>query len=163
MPANFLVIHILNKYSMRVCLVTGGLLLLLGSWLRQLLLIFANNNFPLAATSGNCICAFAQVFFGNCASKLASEWFGDGERALSTALGTLAMPVGCIAGFIVPAVMVKEEDLKEPAEGREKFVRYLFIQNCIATVATLPVIFLVRSKPPTPPSLSASQHHVTSQ
>jgi hypothetical protein len=85
------------------------------------------------------------VFFGNSSSKLATVWFGDQERALSTALGTLAMPIGCIAGFIVPALMVTEGD------GRRKLC---FIQNCIVTIA---ILLLAKARPPSPPSLSASQ------
>jgi hypothetical protein len=67
------------------------------------------------------------VFFGNSTSKLASEWFGDKERALSTALGTLAMPIGCIAGFVVPSLMISESDEIDPSVGKAKFSKYLLI------------------------------------
>ena len=67
------------------------------------------------------------MFFGNSSSKLASMWFGDGERALSTALGTLAMPIGCIAGFIVPSMLINENDVKYKTIGKAKFGKYLFI------------------------------------
>ncbi len=107
-PGNFIVIHILNHYNLRLCLILGSLLLLLCAWSR--ILIYFTGTFTLGATIGNVIGAIGMVFFGNSTSKLASEWFGDKERALSTALGTLAMPIGCIAGFIVPAVMINEED-----------------------------------------------------
>ena len=84
-------------------------------------------------------------------------WFGDKERALSTALGTLALPIGCIAGFVVPASIISESDTADMIEGRAKFCKYLLIQNCVVTLATVPLMFLVRDKPPTPPSLSASK------
>lgn len=96
------------------------------------------------------------MFFGNSSSKLASVWFGDKERALSTALGSLAMPIGCIAGFVVPALMVSEEDLNDPKDGRKKFCEYLFVQNCIVSIAAIALIVFARSSPKTPPSASAS-------
>jgi sugar phosphate permease len=115
--------------------------------------------FEYIVSTANIIGAFAQVFFGNSSSKLASTWFGDGERALSTALGTLAMPIGCIAGFIVPAEIISEADLINPKEGREHFAKYLFIQNIVATIAAVPLILLVRAKPPSPPSISEAVNH----
>jgi hypothetical protein len=35
-PANFLVMYILNRYNLRVCLMLGGTLLLIAAWSRQL-------------------------------------------------------------------------------------------------------------------------------
>jgi hypothetical protein len=84
-------------------------------------------NFVVYATLGNVIGAFAQVFFSNCASKIATVWFGDKERALSTALGGLAMPIGCIAGFVVPALIISEEDKINKQMGMSHFSEYLFI------------------------------------
>ena len=154
MPANFLVIKIMNIYSMRTTLLIGCLLQLASAWIR--VSIYYTNNFTLSATIGDVIGAFAQVFFGNCTSKLASVWFGDKERALSTALGTLAMPIGCIAGFIVPASILVEADLADPVAGRDKFVKYLIIQSIVVTCSTVPFAILARDKPPTPPSASQS-------
>ena len=103
-PANFLVINLMKKYNLRAILVMGSLLLFVAGWLRQLVQVF--DNFEYVVTVGNIFGAFAQPFFGNCTSKLASTWFGDKERALSTALGTLAMPIGCILGQIVPVAII---------------------------------------------------------
>ena len=108
-PANFLVIKVLKKFNMQICLRMGSLLLIFAAWIRQIIQI--DNRFYLWATIGNITGAFAQVFFLNCVSKLASIWFGDKERALSTAMGTLALPLGCIAGFVVPVTMIEEKDI----------------------------------------------------
>jgi hypothetical protein len=49
------------------------------------------------------------VFFINSSSKHATTWFGDKERGLATALGSLALPIGCIVGFALPALMISDD------------------------------------------------------
>lgn len=71
--------------------------------------------------------AFGQGFFINSSSKLASAWFGDKERALSTALGGLALPIGCIFGFIIAAGMISDNDGNDTPENRNKFEFFLLI------------------------------------
>jgi FLVCR family feline leukemia virus subgroup C receptor-related protein len=108
-------------------------------------------------TLGSIGAAFGQVFFINSSSKIATTWFGDKERSLSTALGGLALPIGCIVGFVIPAFMISDSDALLPKEdGKMKFRQYLFVQNVITTIGTVPLLVFVREKPPTPPSASAS-------
>jgi hypothetical protein len=45
-----------------------------------------------------------------------TTWFGDKERTLSTALGGLAMPIGCVVGFIIPALMISDSDALLPKD-----------------------------------------------
>ncbi len=106
---------------------------------------------------GTIIASFGQGFFINSSSKLASAWFGDKERAFSTALGGLALPIGCIIGFIVAAGMIDDKDGEDTRENRNKFGFFLLIQNAITTLGTVPLILFAREKPPTPPSKSASR------
>ena len=124
LPANFAVIYVQNRYGLKPCMIIGASLLLLGAWLRSL--IYVVGRFEVAF-AGTIIAAFSQGFFINSSSKLASLWFGDKERALSTALGGLAMPIGCILGFVIPAAMISEEDGKDPVSGNKKFGLYLLV------------------------------------
>ena len=39
-------------------------------------------------------------------AKLSATWFGDKERAKATTIGALALPLGAIIGFILPAIFV---------------------------------------------------------
>lgn len=57
-------------------MVCGTLLTIGGSWLREMILINENFNFIFP---GTIIVAFAQVFYVNNSSKLATMWFGDNE------------------------------------------------------------------------------------
>jgi len=49
----------------------------------------------------------------------------------------------------------KEDELNIP-EGQRKFSNYIFVQNLIATLWTVPLIILAKHKPPTPPSNAAT-------
>lgn len=124
-PANFVTLYVIKHWGTRVTLTIGCLLLLACGWVRQLVQV--TESFVTFATLGNIIGAFAQVFFTNCTSKIATVWFGDKERALSTALGGLAMPIGCIAGFVVPALIISEDDKVNKAQGMQHFSEYIFI------------------------------------
>jgi MFS family permease len=121
-PANFVVIHLLNIKGLRVTLVVAAFFVLIGGWLR--LLVVITDVFETAFI-GSIFAAVAQAFFYNTASKVASNWFGDKERALSTALGSLSSPLGSIIGFVLPATMIGESDLDNPEEGRTKFKNYV--------------------------------------
>lgn len=87
-------------------------------------------------------------------AKIAAVWFGDGERAIATTVGALAMPLGSIGGFILPAILVPDSTSTDP-EGKSVIENYILIQNIVITVMALPILFLIRNKPPTPPSASS--------
>ncbi|TNV79121.1 hypothetical protein FGO68_gene16126 [Halteria grandinella] len=152
-PSNFIVIFVLDKFGLRFTQVLGACMMVFGCWLRYI--VSAYNEFWIISF-GTAIAAYGQVSFLNTISSVASGWFGDKERAISTALGTISTPLGVIVGFIVPSAMLSEEDEKNPIEGQRKFCNYLLVQNGIATISAILLIIMARDKPPTPPSESAS-------
>lgn len=91
----------------------------------------------------------------NTASKLATTWFGDKERGVATAFGGLSMPVGCIIGFAMPALMITEGDSKD------KFIQFLIVQNIIVSIPTIPTLIFAKEKPDSPPSAAASRKDET--
>ena len=107
-PASFTGVYLLPRKGLRYTLVLGALLVIMGAWCR--LLVNITGRFELASI-GSVFAAFGQTFFYQCVSKISSSWFGDKERTLSTALGTMAFPVGSILGFTLPALLVSETDL----------------------------------------------------
>ena len=153
-PSNFAVIQILSKFGLRSCHIIGAALLLVGAWAR--LLVQATGKFEYIF-GGTIIAAFGQGFFINSSSKLASVWFGDKERALSTALGGLSLPLGCIIGFIIAAGIISDNDDHPDPEMKKKFSFLLIVQNAVVSAGTLPLIILARNKPLTPPSKAASR------
>ena len=41
-------------------------------------------------------------------TKIAKQWFGDDERAIATAITSLAVPLGCLIGFVMPVFWIKD-------------------------------------------------------
>jgi fucose permease len=70
------------------------------------------------------------------------------------------MGLGSIVGFVIPSFFLNEEDEKNISEGRRKLNNYLIVQNSFATIVAILMIIVIRDKPPTPPSLSASKPEV---
>lgn len=102
----------------------GAAMTLGGAWLRQLVSITGRFDVAIIGTS---VAALGQVFFINSSSKLATTWFGDKERGLATALGGLALPIGCIVGFVIPAIMISDDLAKDHELGKTKFAEYLIV------------------------------------
>ena len=65
--------------------------------------------------------------FINNTSRIASVWFGDKQRGLSTALGSLSLSLGAIAGFIIPSLIINEHDELEVSVGKTKFIEYMVV------------------------------------
>lgn len=59
-------------------------------------------------------------------SKVASNWFGDKERGLATAIGSMALPVGMIISFILPNAFLSS-NVTDPEEGKHSFVLFLLV------------------------------------
>ena len=73
-PSNFIVIHLQNKYGLRVTLLTAASFILFGAWFRMLLI--PTNKFWLVCI-GSVFAAFGQVCYLNSVSKISSTWFAD--------------------------------------------------------------------------------------
>ena len=71
-------------------------LMMIGSICRAL--CFWTEKFWVVAL-GSYICSCCNPFFINVQSIIANRWFMDDERALATALQTIAMPLGSGASF----------------------------------------------------------------
>ena len=151
-PANYLIDNkgiVINVYI-------ASVLLLIGAWVRMAV----NVNFYFVL-GGQVIMSCGQPFMLAAPAKIAALFFGDNERAIATTIGSLAGPIGAVIGFLLPLPLIKDSDApsetvtKEHAES--KFFTYILVQNIIITLLGLPIIFLIRNNPPTPPSLSAEK------
>lgn len=147
-PANYLI----DNYGIRIPVFIASITLLIGSWLR--LLVNVDFYFVIA---GQVIIAIGQPFMLSAPAKLAAVWFGDNERAIATTLGSLAAPIGAVCGFLLPLPLIGEKDGTPDENGRSTFWTYVLVQNIIITVLGLPIIFLIKNEPPTPPSSSAAK------
>lgn len=147
-PANYLI----DTKGIQIPVYIASVSLLVGAWIR----IFVNNNFYFVI-AGQVLMAIGQPFMLSAPAKLAALWFGDNERALATILGSLASPTGAVIGFLLPLLFIGDNDNLPNDDCKSKFERYVLVQSIVITVLGLPIIFLIRNQPKTPPSKSAEK------
>jgi len=92
----------------------------------------------------------------NLPSKVASNWFGDKERALASSLGALSVFIGAMFSFTIPQFIFGPEDTKDLALGRRDFCLFLMIQTILISVFTIPALSFIKQEPPSPPSIVAN-------
>ena len=80
---------------------------------------------------------------------MATNWFGDNDRAIASNLGSMAIPIGSLTAFILSAALVNKDKGKEDVE---KYVLYTAIIN---TVLGIPMFFFYQDKPKIFPSAVA--------
>ena len=97
-PGNFMSIAVLNRYGMKATIVTGTVFILIGSWIRCFIIFTDFLPFYI----GSFITALGQPFLMNLPSKVASNWFGDKERAMASSLGALSVFIGAMVSFTLP-------------------------------------------------------------
>lgn len=100
--------------------------------------------------------AAGQPFLLNTVSKLAFSWFGDKERAMATAIGSMSMPLGMLFSFILPSMIFDDSDKDNKDEARSHFKLYLLVQTIIISVFCIPAIIFLRETPLSPPSVLAN-------
>lgn len=96
--------------------------------------------------AGQTIAAIAQPFVLNAPPMLAANWFPKEQRTMATTVCSVANPVGVAMGFVLPPILVQNDDL----------MPLLLVEAGIAVLVALLAVLFIREKPPTPPSLSAA-------
>ncbi|TNV72744.1 hypothetical protein FGO68_gene148 [Halteria grandinella] len=152
-PANFLAIAVLNKWGLKPAITIGTLFVLLGGWIRMFL-TFTGNFTPYFM--GAIVAAIGQPFLMNIPSKIASTWFGDKERAIATAVGSMAVPIGTVISFVLPQTCLSQNDADNPEIGKQHFSLYIMIQTFVVTLFCIPALTFIREEPPSPPSVVAN-------
>lgn len=152
-PSNFMAIAILTRWGLKSSIVVGTMFLLVGAWIRMFIM-FSGNFTPYFV--GAIIAAIGQPFLMNIPSKIASTWFGDKERAIATAVGSMSVPIGTVLSFVLPQTVISEDDFNNPAEGKQHFGLYIMIQTFIVTMFCIPALTFIKEEPPSPPSVVAN-------
>jgi len=102
----------------------GSVISIFGVWARLIIGVVPHFYVILIATVP---IAIGQPFYLNVASKLATVWFSDSERAIATAIGSLALPIGCILGFAIGPILVSKADEIDREQGKRDFLTYLVV------------------------------------
>lgn len=116
-PFNFVSVKVLSSKGLRTSITVGCILTIIGCWVRslQIWLDF------YAVLVGTIIAAAANPFLLNTVSKVAFNWFGDKERAMATAVGSMSMPLGMLISFILPSMIFDDSDKDNIVAARDHF------------------------------------------
>jgi MFS family permease len=140
-PSTFLLSdQILGKMGTLHALLVGGILMLLGIWIR----VAINYNVYFLII-GSVFCGFAQPLLMNAPAKLSANWFGTSERSIATSIGAVASPCGTAIGFLIPLTFVSE------TSGREDVFKASLLLALVFTGTILFALIFFKEKPPTPP------------
>lgn len=147
-PMNFVANYILDEYGLKSGIVVGNLCVITGLWIRT----FCKNGFVFIFI-GQTIGSLGQPFILNSPQKVSAIWYPPEERTLSTALLSVANPVGVGIGFALTQFFVS--DNPSPAQGLIQIYNLSFFHAILGTCILIPATLLFRNKPPTPPSKGA--------
>lgn len=100
-PAFIVSTLLYNRLECRTVLIIASLTMIIGGWTRSLAAI-SNNFWWIVIGQGIIACSGPMV---TCAiSIIANNWFGDGERALATAIMSLSNPLGSFLSFVIQGI-----------------------------------------------------------
>jgi sugar phosphate permease len=149
-PFSFPATRIIETQGIATPIRISSLLLIVGSWVRML----SPYSFYWIL-AGQVIISLVQPLVQTIGPKIAAIWFGDQERAIATTVTSIASVFGVLIGFALPIFFVNDDDKKDPEKARDKIQFYILVQSIIVTVLAIPILFLVKKQPETPPSKSA--------
>ena len=109
--------------------------------------------------AGQVLAGVAGPLFFSAVSIIANVWFGDKDRNIATALGSIGAPLGNLVSLVFTGVAfegyVLEDDEEHSGEDLKSRIKLLLIiQNAIVSFFCISMFLLVKEKPAHPPSRS---------
>jgi MFS family permease len=160
LPMNFLSIWLIENKGLRVCVVVGSTIMIVGSVMR-FVSVFHSSWWWFF---GHIVCMSSQAYLKNPVTKIASNWFGDKERGTATAIGIVSGPLGIFISKVLILAIFDDKDKYLPAlqgntveVSREHFHTFIAIHSILSVALVIPALFLIREKPPSPPSMVATK------
>jgi FLVCR family MFS transporter 7 len=147
LPATVLSMYVYARFSLRVGLLIGTVLTVIGCWIRY---GSASSQSYGVLLLGQIFAAIAQPFFTNVPAKVAARWFPAEQRAAACSVGSLFNPIGIAVGTVIPTGFIGQDLLGNPTG----FDQMLLCEALMATGAFVLVLFFFRDKPDVPPSSS---------
>ncbi|KAG0703286.1 MFS general substrate transporter [Suillus ampliporus] len=144
-PVSLLVPLLCTRFGLRRCAEVGAAMLLISGWVR-----YAGTITSLSSESayallilGQFLSAISQPVFQVLGPKYSELWFGLKGRTTVTMLIAISNPIGSAVGQLI-----------SPIIGTPK--QSILILAIISTAVT-PALFLIQSKPPSPPTYAGSK------
>jgi MFS family permease len=132
---------VVERMSLRVCLVAGCLLNVAGAALKLGLAVAMPHYAVLIAAQ--CVLAVAQIFLLSAPPLVADEWFPPQQRAAATAVGSMANNVGIALGMLLAPLMVTQDTAATPHD----FVGFFVLQLAMSAVPLLGITLGMPSAP----------------
>lgn len=107
-PMNFLSVYLIEKFGLKLCVALGSLIMICGSIVRMSIIF---DRFSLWWWFfGHIITMSSSALLKTPATKLASNWFGDKERGLATAIGIISVPCGIFISKVMTMTIFDDRD-----------------------------------------------------
>jgi len=140
-----------DRWGFKRVVSIGGIILVIFSWLRLLSFKSFAILFIFQSLAG-----IGQPFVYNGISKLAGNWFPEGEQALANGIATMGQIIGMILALIIVPVMVPNPIFSELQEN-------IVIVSLIVTFSVLLFLISAREYPRGVTATPLAQESVTSQ
>jgi len=149
-PLIFPAAWLLDKKGLRLGLLIGSFGTCLGSWIK----VFATGSDMFWLTFiGQTIVAASQIFVLGVPAQLAATWFPSDQISTATSVGVFGNQLGVALGFVIPAMVVRDQVAPENYHQIGSDLFYMFLVVAIITsVLFLAVVFGFKDTPPTPPT-----------
>ncbi|EXL66325.1 hypothetical protein FOPG_17491 [Fusarium oxysporum f. sp. conglutinans race 2 54008] len=128
---------VINKFGMRTSLITGGVLMTVGSWIKYAGTL---KGIYSVAMLGQVVLGLSQMFVIGLPPLVSELWFEPKHRTLPTALGSIAPTLGSMLGTLAQPYIATSPDKIAPS---------VLIVSVLTTVGSVLGAF-IPSKPPTP-------------
>ena len=104
---------------------------------------------------GQTVIAIAASILPQLAPEVSAVWFPKNEHALSTSIGIILGNAGAAIGFLQPALLIKNVDVKKDVGYvGEKLKQLIYSQAALCILLLICVIAVFKNKPKRPPSMS---------
>ena len=125
-------------------------------------ILHIGNNYRMFLHLGQILNSFAGPVTWFACSNVASTWFPPSERVLATGVSLLTGNIGLSCSFIFGPLVVKavSHGYSDAESLRRGILTLLSIEFIFASIVLVVIIYTFSSKPPTPPSYSASTNRM---
>lgn len=132
-------------WSMRAVIVATSTLIIFGSVLRLLCVVFGNITFLIV---GNAFYGVTTSALTVCVGQISNKWFADSERTVSSS----TMMTGTVFGALLASVFALIFLRGEGEEFKEGFRALFILVNSMGIVLAILAIVFLESAPASPPS-----------
>jgi len=158
----FLPSALLLSRSLRYSVVAASFCMLAGACLRCLPLLIPSmeSSFTALCHAGSFINMIAGPIAMSAPIQISAAWFPPQERTRATSIGQMFNALGVGVSYLLGLTVksVEEEDVEEVRKDIELL---LFIHGGASILLTVLIVLYFPSKPPTPPSNSATQERTS--